>query len=523
MKKSLKILLSFVILMIGLNPMIASAYTTGDGSEANPYVIKTVQDLKDMSLELNAHYVLDNDLDLSGVEWTPIGDETTPFTGVLDGNDHTISNLTLTLAVSLSIEHNGSIETDDLETYISGYTGLFGLIDKGQVKNLTLSNALVDTSAMTLAYGDLASVFMVNNTQTGLLAGRIVGDGTTTTLENVSVLSSEIKSPALDGFGGYYILSVGVGALASSGTDVVLKGIAVSDVKIKGMDASAGFIGSVEGSVSVSDSYFIGEVYGQFDLGAFFGEAEGASDAPYELTFSITHSFANVNLGSLTDQSIDSVGGMVAQLSGYLSASFENVFVRGEIFSENSDDDFVGGLISNTFQIGTLSIHHAYISVDINLSVGSYPAALFLGSDAGLYDADWNQTGYATLDLFDLHADSTISDLTTVYGQLDGINYVVIPFDAPITLHTSDELKTLTHMTSTSDFDFESIWLIDESNNEGFPTLDLIKITDPLPDPEPTPDPTPEPLPNTGDQTTSFVFLSLGLGLMVLSRKPQKN
>ena len=509
MRKLSQLFFSFIILFIGLTPTIASAYTTGDGTEANPYVIKTVQELKDMSLELSAHYVLDNDLDLTGVVWTPIGDETTPFTGVLDGNNHMISNLTLTIAVSLSIEHNGSIETNNLDTYISGYTGLFGLIDKGQVKNLILSDALVDTSAMTLAYGDLASAFMVNNIQTGLLAGRIVGDGITTTLENVSVLSSEIKSSTLDGFSGYYILSNGVGALASSGTDMVLKGIAVSDVKIKGMDASAGFIGTVEGSVSVSDSYFIGEVYGQFDIGAFFGEAEGASDAPYELTFSITHSFAKVKLGSLTDQSIDAVGGMVAQLSGYLSASFENVFVRGEIFSENSDDSFVGGLISNTFQIGTLSIHHAYVSVDINLSVGSYPAALFLGCDSGHYDADWNHTGYATLDLVDLHADSTISDLTMVYSQYDPINNAIVPFEAPITLHTSTELKTLAHMTSTSDFDFETIWLIDATKNDGFPTFDLIKVSDPLPD--------------TGDHTSSLIFLSLGLGLMILSRKPQKN
>ena len=160
MRKLSQLFFSFIILFIGLTPTIASAYTTGDGTEANPYVIKTVQDLKDMSLELSAHYVLDNDLDLTGVVWTPIGDETTPFTGVLDGNNHMISNLTLTIAVSLSIEHNGSIETSNLDTYISGYTGLFGIIDKGQVKNLTLSDALVDTSAMTLAYGDLASAFI---------------------------------------------------------------------------------------------------------------------------------------------------------------------------------------------------------------------------------------------------------------------------------------------------------------------------------------------------------------------------
>ena len=515
MRIILKWLLCLMIVALGVSPSLGKAYTLGDGSEANPYQIVTIQDLKDISLDLSAHYILTKDLDLTDVEWTPLGDESTPFTGLLDGNDHSLSHLTLTKAVSLSIDQTGSTETNNLETSVHGYTGLFGVIDHGQVKNLTLSDAVVDTSEMVTFYGDLDSSFMVNDIQTGLLSGRIVGDGSTPTLENVSVLTSEIKSPALEGFSGYYILSNGVGALASNGADVVLKAIHVQDVKIKGMDASAGFIGSVEGSVSVSDSYFIGEVYGQFDLGAFFGEAEGASDAPYELAFSITHSFANVKLGSLTDQSIDAVGGMVAQLSGYLSASFENVFVRGEIYSENSDDSFVGGLISNTFQIGTLTIHHAYVSVDINLSVGSYPAALFLGCDSGHYDADWNQTGYATLDFSDLHADSTVSDVTVVYGQYDNPNGIVIPFDSPVTYHSSVELQTLAHMLSTSDFDFEEVWVIDVSNNDGFPSFDLIKGTPPSPDPD--------PLPDTGESAIGLIFLTFGWALFWLSRKPKQN
>jgi uncharacterized repeat protein (TIGR02543 family) len=574
MNKLLKALLSFMIVMIGMAPSKGFAYTTGDGTEANPYQIVTIQDLKDMSLDLDAHYILNNDLDLTGVEWTPIGDETTPFSGVLDGNNHTISHLTLTKAVSLLITNHGSVETSDLDTYIQGYTGFFGVIDQGHVKNLTLSEASVDTSAMTIAYGDLASSFMVNDVVTGLLAGSIIGDGSTTTLENITILSSEIKSPVLDGFAGYYILANGVGSLSSIGLNVILKGIAVRDTKIKGMSGSAGLIGSVEGSVSVSESYFIGEIYGTYELGAFFGEAEGASDAPYTLTFSITQSFANVKLGSLADQAEDYVGGMVQQLSGYLSASFENVFVRGEIYSKNNDDGFSSGLVAQAYEIGTLSIQHAYVSVDINLEEEGNPAALFLGVDTGHYDEDWNQTGYATLDLVDLHADSTISDLTTVYAKYDSLNSLVVPFDSPVTLHTSTELKTLAHMTSTSEFDFENIWIIDSTINDGYPTFlylfDLVTFDtgegdfkiyvnhdDVFEKPE---DPlktdyvfegwftdetltTPwnfetgkiqsdmtlyakwsAKLPDTGEfSSLGGIFLILGLGLMLMTRKPQKN
>lgn len=68
-------------------------------------------------------YKLESDIDLAGLEWTPIGTTTNPFTGIFDGNGHIISNLVIT-------GNNSNV-------------GLFGETRDGEIKNLTVKNAKV--------------------------------------------------------------------------------------------------------------------------------------------------------------------------------------------------------------------------------------------------------------------------------------------------------------------------------------------------------------------------------------------
>lgn len=103
-------------------------YAGGDGSFAYPYKIETVNHLKNVVRDMDANFILANDLDLSSVQWKPIGGyycEDT-FTGVFDGNNKTIKNLTRTSDIA---EKNNRI-----------YFGLFCVIGNGGlVKNLKFS------------------------------------------------------------------------------------------------------------------------------------------------------------------------------------------------------------------------------------------------------------------------------------------------------------------------------------------------------------------------------------------------
>ena len=92
-------------------PLASFEFTAGGrGTEAEPWQIKTADQLNCVRNNLGGHYVLMNDVNLSGAgyrNWQPIGSfkpvegtEEDPqpeaaFTGVFDGDDHTVSGITV--------------------------------------------------------------------------------------------------------------------------------------------------------------------------------------------------------------------------------------------------------------------------------------------------------------------------------------------------------------------------------------------------------------------------------------------
>lgn len=116
----------FFISLVGLSP---GKYNGGTGEPNNPYLIETPNDLNSIGLnveDFNKCFLMVADINLvgfTGEQFNIIGpNSTTPFTGVFDGNGHTISNFTY--------------ESND-----SGFwVGLFGYIDDpcAQVRDLGL-------------------------------------------------------------------------------------------------------------------------------------------------------------------------------------------------------------------------------------------------------------------------------------------------------------------------------------------------------------------------------------------------
>ena len=157
--KSLKKLLSIALVLtfvLALIPMtftasadtwdgtsVATAFESGDGSEANPYVIKNAAQFLFFAQSVNggeagAGHVtyegkfikLDADINLNNKQWVPIGHSgkdadgnACAFSGTFDGNNHTISGLYFNEA------DKGWPTTD---------VGLFGRIKYGTIKNLTV-------------------------------------------------------------------------------------------------------------------------------------------------------------------------------------------------------------------------------------------------------------------------------------------------------------------------------------------------------------------------------------------------
>lgn len=102
--------------------------------------ITDVNGLKAIAYNPNGLYWLDNDIDLSGVEWTPLGTESLPFKGIFYGNNKTISGLSFTVSDS-----EGTTAV-----------GLFGY-NKGQIVNLKVSSFNVTVNNASVTFGGIAA------------------------------------------------------------------------------------------------------------------------------------------------------------------------------------------------------------------------------------------------------------------------------------------------------------------------------------------------------------------------------
>ena len=88
-----------------------------------PVEIKSAEDLMNIKNHLEKSYILTEDISLTG-EWEPIGiNGYSPFTGILDGNSHTINNLNI-------VNEN------------FGYIGLIGY-NEGTIRNLNLGVKII--------------------------------------------------------------------------------------------------------------------------------------------------------------------------------------------------------------------------------------------------------------------------------------------------------------------------------------------------------------------------------------------
>ena len=98
---------------------------------ASEYTLSSAEELAGLASLVNSGtsfakktIKLGNDIDLNGIEWTPIGKTNSSFQGTFDGNGNTVKNLLIT----------GSTKSD---------VGLFGFTTNGEIKNFTLENAQV--------------------------------------------------------------------------------------------------------------------------------------------------------------------------------------------------------------------------------------------------------------------------------------------------------------------------------------------------------------------------------------------
>lgn len=447
------------------------AELSGKGTQESPYLIGTADELKLLSSNINsgkgysAHYKLTSDIDLGGVEWTPIGyyselyKDTVAFCGVFDGDGHTISNFKI---------------TKDSVVYV----GLFGRVVGGTIKNLNVDKATINVKSA-----------KVQRIYAGVLAGRITttSPATHALVENCHVTNSSVTynsygtiyAGGLSGSvisGPYKNTSVFLG-FSSAECDINIHTIAKNmEEKQPHVVTAGGLVGylsaQVDSTITVINCNANADVY--------------------------AHTLSTVVARPLSGGAFGNV--RTVDTSGSGTIRINSCYSEGTVRAESDFYNYIaGGFAAQFYATKNLTVSDCYSSstvtgrfVQAGAGCGDDPTA---GGFAGQiyfsrYSASYGKTirnCYASGDVTELtHTETTPKDYSFVGGFT---GYSTSPllencyrFDAQ-KIVGSDVLEVdYTGLTSLSDedsknpekyvgFDMDSIWEMDAEAEYFYPTL----------------------------------------------------
>ncbi|MBQ1764360.1 MAG: filamentous hemagglutinin N-terminal domain-containing protein, partial [Aquincola sp.] len=199
--------------------------------------------LQGMRGNLAGHYVLGSSLNIghvagwnSGAGFTPVGDNSTPFTGTFDGLGNTLIGLTI---------NRPSAE----------YQGLFGRTQDASIRNLGLADVSITASARG---GALAGVVGANTQvstvyATGTVAGGSMLGGLAGALSSGVVVSDSYLSVNVNASGGW------AGGLAGDQSGATVQRV-FSTGSVSGGFNTGGLLGGKNGTVA--NSFTTGSLYG---------------------------------------------------------------------------------------------------------------------------------------------------------------------------------------------------------------------------------------------------------------------
>ena len=392
---------------------VADAYEGGDGTEGNPYQIATPQQLALLAQQTNtgtggdAHYILVNDICLNvendSIDWPVIGKETSQnlpiyFTGVFDGNGHTIERMIIR------------------ENHVDA--GLFGHTRGAVIKNLRVVDASI---------------------QVGSDVGIIVGQAYNTSIINCTVQNSSIShehnsNNYVGGIvGGYYP--------TDNASDTVYIKDCVSEVRFLNPERffiAGGIVGrcmtmSVDGGYAVIENCENhSDVRGSHHVGGIMGDADNSHNGESlaliikgcrnygtisSTTFCggiVAHSWGIqmigcLNMGEVVARDVNSdvlVGGLAALLKESVMVECVN---KGNVISESNFGTQIGGLvgyndesvIANSYNLGTIAAPNstpANSTVAIGGIVGGSTGRIFNVYNAGALTVPETPSGAETGD-----------------------------------------------------------------------------------------------------------------------------
>lgn len=337
----------------------------GSGTADDPYLITSTSELQAMEDDLSANYSLTRNIDASGTAsahnsrgFDPISTRIEEFSGSLDGNNHTVTGLTINRSNESAIglvgktTINASVVDITLrDVSVNGLQNVGGLVGRnyGKVRNVTVVGQITGTTSVGSVVG---SNFEAGHIEQAKATGNVIGTPSDELLGGDTTVSSSRIGGIAGGNSGDIQNSTAasnvsgagqLGGITGSNSNGLVKNVTATG-NVNGSEEAGGVGGSVRvggligtNSGTIRGATTTGNVNGSFSVGGLIGINAGSI------------SFAKAT-GNVTGE--DAVGGLAGQNR---KGIIENTFAVGAV----SGSDSVGGLIGLQSLSGA-STHNSY-------------------------------------------------------------------------------------------------------------------------------------------------------------------
>ncbi len=349
-------------------PEAEMSYAEGSGEEDSPYKVDTVCRLQAVQNALSAHYELVADLNATeanlwndGMGFIPIGDGDVGFSGIFNGNNMTISSLTISRAAVSGVglfgklSPGGKIRNLNLEDVkITGMNQVGGLAgySGGTISGFTVTGVVVGGQEVGGVVGTLGEGATVENglvketvSAAGNYAGGLVGRMENSTVQ-ASIAIAQVS--AAGNYAGGLVGGMGKGAMVKN--SVATGDVSTAENYAGGLVGEMGKGAAVKNSVATGDvsaagfSANAGGLVSRVGEGAIVENSVATGDV--SSTGNLTETESRAYAGGLTGWT---EGGSTVRFS-YATGQVESSWTAGGLAGRVD----AGSVINNTFATGTV-------------------------------------------------------------------------------------------------------------------------------------------------------------------------
>lgn len=340
----------------------------GQGTKTKPYLVESADTLQGLSASVAAgetyegqYIALGADIDLSGVDYTPIGSKDAAFSGTFDGKGYTISNMTI-----------GTAEAPTT----AAYTGLFGYVNRNaEICNVNLTKVSIVSAATAANYNGALIGFSKNKTSSDPAEGAIV--------DNCHVSGSIVvntNGEAITMTGGLIGMSNQFSQTTNSSADVdIIANTGEKNGNVGGLIGFSSINGLVMNCLAAGDVSLDSASTGSNNVGGVFGGANGVV-------------YNNVVSGAVSaaqeDTSVGAIAGS-ASATTMLSECYFDSDKTAKNIGDNSAVEGSNAAVGKT--TGELAAAATAEQLNGNLSKKSRTAFVAEAEEKAPEKADWEQ------------------------------------------------------------------------------------------------------------------------------------